>query len=103
MSDATPPEPKMNPQEIAHALTSLSDYLAAAQSLTEEGLMPDMQQIQERVAVICNAIEASDKEVQVKALPALSTLIEQLNTCETSVRSWYSKNQMKIPQQDENQ
>lgn len=95
------PTPQLNPQEIAYALTTLSDYLVAAQSLTEEGCMPDMQQIRERVAVICAALEVSEPAVQTQALPALTTLIEQLNSCESSVRSWYEKQQMKITSPNE--
>jgi hypothetical protein len=71
---------------ILHELAAIRNYLLAAQDVVKSGHMPDMTGLENRIAVLCEAIQQAPPDVQGECLPQLHILIEQLNACEQAMR-----------------
>jgi hypothetical protein len=81
----------MSPEQISAELSSIRDYLTAAQQVLKEGHMPDMAGLEQRVAAVCVAIQNAPQSIRGGYLPVLASILEQLNDCEKDLKAWKEK------------
>ena len=69
-------------------LTAIKDYLAAVQESLKSGYMPDITNLEKRIANACQDIELADEDVQKQCLPPLADILQNLATCERGMTEW---------------
>lgn len=73
--------------QIKHELAAIRNYLIAAQDVMKTGHMPDLTGLENRVAILCEAIQTAEPDAQKECLPELMVLLDQLNSCATDIRA----------------
>ena len=76
------------PDTIFEELLSVRNYLAAAQDMLKSGYMPNLAELEQRVAAVCLGLQTAESGVQQRAKPELSELLKDLDACEQSIRDW---------------
>ena len=72
-------------------LSSIHEFLNAAQEIVRMGHMPDIQALQGRVANVCKEIEGAEKAVQADALPELKKVLAHLDELTADMKAWKEK------------
>ncbi len=72
---------------ILTELTSLQDYLTAAQQKLETGEIMGVEGIEDRVSQLCKNVMAAPPELGQSYLPGLTALIESMNHYEKDLRT----------------
>ena len=83
-----------NATMFANEFISIKKYLDAAQDILKTGYMPDITSLEKRVAILCEALQKTDPDIQKETLPALADLLQNLDRCEKAMRS-FSEAQLK--------
>ena len=82
----------LSPRPLLEDLASIKAYIEAARAVVKDGLMPDMSQLEQRIAQLCQGIQAAEATEQSHCLPALASLLKCLDDCEQDVRAWKKAN-----------
>lgn len=77
-------------QKIHNAFQALDTYLNAVIETMRMGHMPDMAQLDKRVADLCQMVEQSEREVQQQCLPKLVALQVKIDGCDADMRALHT-------------
>ncbi|MFA5040539.1 MAG: hypothetical protein WC464_02765 [Bdellovibrionales bacterium] len=72
-------------ESITQQFESIDAYLQAVYEILQEGHMPDIADLDDRVARLCSSVEKAPLEIQKDCLKRLDTLMLNLNNCESSM------------------
>jgi hypothetical protein len=75
---------------LAQEFASLDAYLMAIHEIVQEGHMPDVADLDDRVAHLCSNVEIAPQEIQESCLAKLDTLLEKLDACEGEMTAFYA-------------
>jgi hypothetical protein len=91
----TPPLSGMKAvKALMEEFDSIDAYLQAVHEIVQEGHMPDIADLDNRVAHLCAAVDGVDTDVQGRCLKKLDELLGKLNACEDEMTAFH-KNQLK--------
>ena len=79
------------PPAMLREFGAIADYIKAVREILQEGHMPDMIGLDERVSALCQAIEQAEVDIQQQCLPKLAELLQNLDHCENDVRATYQE------------
>jgi len=88
-----PPSVK-NSDSLAREFDSVDDYLQAVHEILREGRMPDIADLDDRVARLCSGVEGATPEIQETCLARLDGLLKKLDDCEGEMTA-FQKSAMK--------
>jgi hypothetical protein len=75
-------------KDIAEKFESIDAYLQAANEILHEGHMPDIADLDNRIAELCSDVEKAPSEIQGVCLRRLDDLLLKLNDCEDAMTSF---------------
>ncbi len=79
----TPPLSGMKAvKSLMQEFDSVDAYLQAVREILQEGHMPDIADLDNRVARLCETVEKVTPDIQERCLAKLDELLKKLNTCE---------------------
>jgi hypothetical protein len=82
-------------KSLMEEFDSVDAYLQAVHEIVQEGHMPDIAGLDNRVAHLCAAVEGVDTDIQGRCLAKLDELLDKLNSCEDEMTAFH-ESQMKI-------
>lgn len=85
---------------IHHELKAINDYITAFESVMESGHMPEMKNLEKRVAGLCRSIENAASEIQKECAPELNNLLNRINECEKKMKFFYQEHIAHAPSHD---
>ncbi|MDD3029750.1 MAG: hypothetical protein PHS57_05680 [Alphaproteobacteria bacterium] len=91
----SPPPKSPSVESLTEEFTSIDAYLQAAQEVLEEGHMPCLKGLEERVFHVCLRIQESSLENEVRALclERLETILSKLDCCKELMDTLQTKKQ----------
>lgn len=70
---------------------SIDAYLRATREIMEDGHMPDIAGLDDRVARLCSVVEEVHPEIQERCITKLDDLLQKLNDCEDQMAEFHNK------------
>ncbi|MDR3424481.1 MAG: hypothetical protein P4M13_05310 [Alphaproteobacteria bacterium] len=78
-------------KRIMESFDSLDAYLQAAHEILEDGHMPDMADMDDRVAHLCSCVQEAAPEIQERCLAKLDALLKKIDMCEEEIIEFQTK------------
>ncbi len=75
-------------KSVTQEFDSIDAYLQAVHEILQEGHMPDIPDLDDRVARLCDAVEKATPEIQQQCLPNLNALLKKLDDCEDEMTAY---------------
>jgi len=76
-------------QSLFEEFATIDNYIKAVREVLQEGHMPDMVGLDQRVSSLCAALAESEPEIQKLCLPKLTEMLERLDECEHELRAFH--------------
>ena len=76
-------------QALLAEFATIDNYIKAVREVLQDGHMPDMVGLDERVSALCAKLTDSPSDVQQECLPKLSAMLERLDECEHDLRAFH--------------
>ncbi|MDD3371729.1 MAG: hypothetical protein PHE27_07910 [Alphaproteobacteria bacterium] len=81
-----------SPSDLCDSLTqefdSIDSYLIAVHEILNQGHMPDIADLDERIARLCSRVEEAPPELQEDCLAKLDDLLNKLSDCENEMTAF---------------
>lgn len=74
-------------QDTLAELKELNTFFISAEEIIKSGGSVDMTTMDQRIGVVCQAVQDAEPEQQQHFLPELTVLLNQLNSCELAIRA----------------
>ncbi len=74
--------------DLMQQFKAINAYLQAVHEILQEGHMPDIADLDDRVAHLCSNVEKAPLSVQKKCLKMLDELLSKLSICENEMTSF---------------
>ncbi len=75
---------------IAQQFESIDAYLQAAHEILHEGHMPDIADLDDKIALLCSNVEKAPLEIQGACLARLDELLKKLNNCQDEMTAFHT-------------
>jgi len=98
MSENTPLSGLNAVKAIMKEFDSVESYLRAVRDVMDEGHMPDISGLDDRVAKLCDIVQEVSPDIQERCATKLDELLQKLNDCEDEMAVFQDKRQ-KIAQE----
>ncbi|MFA4993693.1 MAG: hypothetical protein WC521_00075 [Bdellovibrionales bacterium] len=77
-------------ESIVQEFESIDAYLQAVHEILQEGHMPDVVDLDDRIAHLCSNVEGAPLDIQETCLIKLGELLQKLNDCETHMTALHT-------------
>jgi hypothetical protein len=75
---------------LTQQFEAIDAYLQAVHEVLSEGHMPDIADLDDRIALLCSHIEEAPLEVQEVCLKKLGDLLKKLDQCQNEMTSFHT-------------
>jgi hypothetical protein len=75
-------------ESVSQEFDSIDAYLQAVHEILQEGHMPNIADLDDRIAQLCSYVEEAPPEIQKTCLIKLDDLLNKLNNCEDAMTSF---------------
>jgi hypothetical protein len=73
---------------LAQEFDSIDAYLQAVHEILQEGHMPDIANLDDRIEHLCSRVRESSPEIQETCLAKLESLVKKLDDCEDEMTAF---------------
>jgi hypothetical protein len=77
-------------ESIVQEFESIDAYLQAVHEVLQEGHMPDIADLDDRIARLCSNVESAPLDIQKTCLTRLGELLNKLNDCENHMTTFHT-------------
>jgi hypothetical protein len=77
-------------ESIAKEFDSIDAYLQAFHETMQEGHLPNIADLDDRIAHLCSRVESAPEKVQEPCLAKLNGLLKKLDNCESEMTSFHA-------------
>jgi hypothetical protein len=95
---SSPPSGAAAVKTLMEEFDSIDAYLQAVHEILGEGHMPDIADLDNRVAHLCTGIANLDPDHQGRCLARLGALLKKLDECEQEITDFQSKLTVSVKQ-----
>ncbi len=77
-------------EALEHEFESIDGYLQAVHDILSQGSMPDIGDLDDRIARLCALVESAPEELQEGCLAKLDLLLKKLGDCEEEMTAFHT-------------